>query len=494
MRQLLLLAITLALAYLSVVAYFSVKMVDSFDAEDPTNYAPDIFTSWTIDYTDPSLPQTVFSGLDDAGTAVSITHSYNIDALIPEGLSFIEWRGGILIGTSESLELWVESPGQMASHWKSEAGINSRLFKSDLGYVLEKSNNEIVVWEDKLRIPKFIFDRGGLELANDSSELALMYDAVVMARKGTFFAVKLGDRYVWVFKDQINSESVDNSELLSDDEGESDQKNAIDSSAGVLGVSRNHRTNSDMDILYDAERSLVEAIDEAGDVVWSKQVENSPIGKAYEVDIYANNKYQTAFATSSRVYLIDVEGNSVKGYPIKHSEGITGFSVIDYDLNRKHRFLVATADGRMFNYKGEGLITSGWSFAKLGGGVSVDHIKHLRVGFKDYLYAGCSDSSVLLLKRTGGIRTITLVEVNPKSTPAFRLSSSIEKSTVLFVDADGWLREHTFGDTIEVGMSGVVRADYVEMIDMNFDGKKEVVVHYNGKRTVWNFRNEQVMP
>ncbi len=95
MRQLLILAITLALAYLSVVAYFSVKMADSFAAEDPTNYAPDIFTSWTIDYSDPSLPQTVFSGLDADGSAVSITHSYNIDAKIPEGLSFIEWRGGI---------------------------------------------------------------------------------------------------------------------------------------------------------------------------------------------------------------------------------------------------------------------------------------------------------------------------------------------------------------------------------------------------------------
>ena len=27
---------------------------------------------------------------------------------------------------------------------------------------------------------------------------------------------------------------------------------------------------------------------------------------------------------------------------------------------------------------------------------------------------------------------------------------------------------------------------------MNSDGKQEVVVHHNGKRTVWNSRNEQV--
>ena len=28
-----------------------------------------------------------------------------------------------------------------------------------------------------------------------------------------------------------------------------------------------------MDVLYDAERSVVEAVDEDGDVVWSKEVE-----------------------------------------------------------------------------------------------------------------------------------------------------------------------------------------------------------------------------
>ena len=52
-----------------------------------------------------------------------------------------------------------------------------------------------------------------------------------------------------------------------------------------------------MDILYDEVRSVVEAV-EGGKVVWDKEVTSQPIGKAYEVDIYANGKYQTAFATA----------------------------------------------------------------------------------------------------------------------------------------------------------------------------------------------------
>ena len=78
----------------------------------------------------------------------------------------------------------------------------------------------------------------------------------------------------------------------------------------------NHRTRLDMDILYDEVRSVVEAV-AVGTVVWAKEVKTPPIGKAYEVDIYANGKYQTAFATSDSVYLIDVKGNSVKGFPFQ---------------------------------------------------------------------------------------------------------------------------------------------------------------------------------
>ena len=100
----------LALAYLSVMAYFSVKMVDSFDALDPADYASDVFTTWTINYEDPSLPITSFSGLNELGEALQIVHSYNLDAAIPESWESIEWRGGLLMGNKVSLISWKENP------------------------------------------------------------------------------------------------------------------------------------------------------------------------------------------------------------------------------------------------------------------------------------------------------------------------------------------------------------------------------------------------
>ena len=75
MRHLLILVSALALSYFSVVAYFSVKMLDNFDASDPTNYASDVFSNWTINYDDSSLPVTSFSGLDEVGEVLHIVHS-----------------------------------------------------------------------------------------------------------------------------------------------------------------------------------------------------------------------------------------------------------------------------------------------------------------------------------------------------------------------------------------------------------------------------------
>ena len=217
------------------------------------------------------------------------------------------------------------------------------------------------------RIPKFILDRGGYEFTEEESDLALKYDAVVDALDGKFMASDLGDRFTWVFMGADSTEVLENHAVSNQSEQSSELSD-------LLGVIRNHRTSSDMDILYNEDDSVVEAWGEDGELVWSREVEAAPIGEAFEVDIYANGKFQTAFATSKGVYLIDVKGNNVSGYPYKMRSGVTGFSVVDYDRNKKYRFLVATADGNITNLKGEGKRTSGWNFAKLSGGVYVKHL------------------------------------------------------------------------------------------------------------------------
>jgi hypothetical protein len=167
--------------------------------------------------------------------------------------------------------------------------------------------------------------------------------------------------------------------------------------------------------------------------------------------------------------------------------------VYDYDQNKKFRFLVATRDGDILNLRSEGRNTSGWNFKPLTAGKHVVHLAHIRVGSRDYIYGGCYDGSVILLKRSGQVRGSTPVVVNPRSSPAFRLSNTIGKSTVLFIDSDEWLQELTFSEAEPVGISGRVRADKVIIQDVDGDGKTEVVTYLKGVRSVWNSRNELIL-
>ena len=121
-------------------------------------------------------------------------------------------------------------------------------------------------------------------------------------------------------------------------------------------------------------------------------------------------------------------------------------------------------------------------------------IHHLRVGNRDYLYAGQDDGSIRLLKRSGGDRFDSPVSVPPEQAPCFRLSQSIASSTVLYSDEQGWIQERTFGTNEAVGMSRMTRGLSVSMDDRDSDGIEEVIVQTIDGEEVWNARNERISP
>ena len=247
-----------------------------------------------------------------------------------------------------------------------------------------------------------------------------------------------------------------------------------------------------MKIVWDRDGGRVSAM-EGEERVWSVQLETKeiPLGEAFEIDLYKNRKYQTAWATNRRIHLIDVLGREVKGFPIAQQAGITAFLAADYDRKREYRFLVATADGKLRNYKEEGERTKGWNHTSSGS--AIVHLAHIRVGSKDYIYAGESDGDVRLLQRSGPDRASTPVNVPTASAPAFRVGSSIANTTVLFVDDDGWVREQRLGNAEDVGMSRMTRGIEVRAEDRTGDGRPEIVVTAeDGSESVWNARNEKL--
>jgi hypothetical protein len=99
---------------------------------------------------------------------------------------------------------------------------------------------------------------------------------------------------------------------------------------------------------------------------------------------------------------------------------------------------------------------------------------------------------VELLKRDGKTRARTPVQVHASMPPVFRKGADLDGTSVLFVDASGWVREFTLGQGEEVGLSGATRADRIESVDVDGDGRDEVVTWWRGERSVWNARNEKI--
>jgi hypothetical protein len=457
--------ISLLLSILAAWFFLFGSNVDGEAASDPTLKASDTWCVWEMwdasrvpvdgaSWWSPESGDKLHKFSNDSLFLFHVSRPVDSDSL-DANFQSMSYKAGYLVGTEEALYEWSENPGEMSAKWKISNESYTKLSRKD-GVIdffeLKSGDDRIVVWGEADEI--------------DGFKSHAYLDRTVFTREQSGLASDLIERESYAPLDQYGNPAL-------------------------LGVTRDHREGTDMDIIWNQENSSVDAVRAGGEVVWSKTLKDAPIGRSFEVDLYENNKYQTAFATPSALYVVDRLGHDVKGFP--YDAEVSGFAVFDYDRNKKFRILLATTDGDILNLRAEGRLTSGWNFKRLSAGRHVVHLAHIRVGSKDYIYGGCYDGSVILLKRSGRVRGSTPVVINPRSKPAFRLSNTIGKSTVIFVDSEGWLQELTLSEAEPVGISGLTRADQVTIQDIDGDGKTEVVTYLNGVRSVWNSRNELVL-
>jgi hypothetical protein len=457
--------ISLLLSMLAVWFFLFGSDVDGESASDPTLTASDTWSVWEMwdasrvpvegaTWWSPESGDKLHKFSNDSLFLFHVSRAIDTDSM-EANFQSMPFKSGYLVGTVEALNAWSVNPGEMSAKWKFSNESYTKLSRKDGEngfFELQSGADRMVVWGEVDEIEGF------------KSHAYL--DRTVFIREQPGLA-----------SDLIEKESSAPLDYYGDHV--------------LLGVTRDHREDTDMDIVWNQENLSVDAVRAGGEVVWSKRIEDAPIGSSYEVDLYANNKYQTVFATPSALYVVDRLGHDVKGFP--YDAEVSGFAVFDYDRNKKFRILLATTGGDILNLRAEGRPTSGWNFNRLTAGRHVVHLAHIRVGSKDYIYGGCYDGSVILLKRSGRVRGSTPVVINPRSKPAFRLSNTIGKSTVIFIDSEGWLQELTLSEAEPVGISGLTRADKVTIQDIDGDGKTEVVTYLNGIRSVWNSRNELVL-
>ena len=174
---------------------------------------------------------------------------------------------------------------------------------------------------------------------------------------------------------------------------------------------KNHRTNT-LEVLIQDEVNSIHLISATGKIKWSKQLEGPIMGKVKQIDVYSNNKWQMLFNTSSKIHLVDINGNEVEGFPIDLKASATNpVAVLDYERNKQYRLLVACSDRKVYNYNQEGKIIEGWD-CDLTEGLVVNELQHFVSENKDYILFTDVSGTIYMVDRRGGKRAAITQKIN----------------------------------------------------------------------------------
>jgi hypothetical protein len=168
-------------------------------------------------------------------------------------------------------------------------------------------------------------------------------------------------------------------------------------------IVRNHVDKSREVLAQDVNNQLY-LINNQGKVLWKKPLRKNIVSDIRQIDFFKNNKLQYLFATSSDIYAIDRNGQTVAGFPIglPDTVHIHTISAIDYDNSRDYRFLASDRKGELYLFSKEGKLLDGWNPLRLPYSYSLGSAaSHIRIQAKDYIVVPQANGIIQVLNRKG---------------------------------------------------------------------------------------------
>jgi hypothetical protein len=143
-----------------------------------------------------------------------------------------------------------------------------------------------------------------------------------------------------------------------------------------------------------------------GNPIWKKQLSEKLLGPVNDVDFYANKNSQLLFNTASGIYLYDMNGNDVEGFPIQlTSPSVSPVTVMKTSATDYSMF-IACANQNIYGFGKNGNPLINWNPMKAVG------IAHRMIDFntqkKNYLIVQ-TESRLIIFDQAGKrIKTIQL--------------------------------------------------------------------------------------
>lgn len=210
---------------------------------------------------------------------------------------------------------------------------------------------------------------------------------------------------------------------------------------------KNHRTNT-RDIVVQDSANVLYYIGANGKLKWTKSIESKIKGAPSQIDIYKNNKFQLLFNSNKLIYLIDILGNDVDGFPIFLPHQATNQVVaFDYDKNKNYRFLISLNNSKIYNYNVDGEQVSGWFTPNLTSNVMMP-ITHFAINGLDYIMIIDESGKILMCNRKGEDRykLKSKIPMTNRFNYALKKSFSIDSSSIIFEDSSGLISSYVFSE------------------------------------------------
>ena len=225
----------------------------------------------------------------------------------------------------------------------------------------------------------------------------------------------------------------------------------------------NHRNNQ-YDFAYQDSEDYLYLYSNKGDLYWKKKLSSQIIGEIKQVDLYKNGRFQMAFRTSDKFYIIDRNGSVVKPFEIsiKDSNNINALSIFDYENNKNYRFLISQ-DNFMKMYDSKGKDVSGFNPDNLNSNILNPPV-HIRIKGKDYILVQLESGELKILNRRGKNRISVKQSINFSNNNFFsflNLFTTIDKNgNLIQVDINGniVINSYSLGNnsTIEVNQENIL--------------------------------------
>ncbi len=213
---------------------------------------------------------------------------------------------------------------------------------------------------------------------------------------------------------------------------------------------RTHSHNF-FDILLQDNTYNLYYLDRTFSSLWNEKLDEPIVSEIHALDYYRNGKIQYAFATTSKVHVIDRTGNYIPGYPkqLPNSIEISHFSLIDYDRSRNYRFGITDSDGKVYLTDKDLQLLEGWDpipYLR----PAVQPLKHSRIGGRDVMISLQENGIVNVTNRRGQKQTGFPFDLKAPLGNSYFLntSNSLGSSSLTTIS--------TQGELVEINLEGNV--------------------------------------